>query len=968
MHTWWGEKEGAPSGILALAQTADGYLWLGSANGLYRFDGVRFERYEPRSDTPFPSGAVSSLMSLTNGDLWIGFRNGTISRLRKGRADNYTVKEGVPGGRVLGLAQDRDGTIWAAAGNGLGRFDGRQWTKVGADWHFNGKAAHTVFLDREGTLWVATENTLLVLRPHGKAFEPTGIAVGYVAKITQAANGRLWMAEISRSVRPIPVPGDRQPNETEIQVGSGDILFDRDGALWVTTVGDGLRRAVNPEQLKQKVGQFSTAVESFTTTDRLTDNNNRAILQDREGTIWVGTNSGLDQFRAASILPVPLPINPGQATIAAGDRGDVFVNSVTWMFHLDGRSTSKIKSGVSSVSAYRDRSGGIWWTEAIGLTRLHGGRLSIFRLPEGSFVPGYMSGAVHVTEDHNGVLWVGSERHGLWQLKERTWTRFDLPASLAELAPAAAFTDWQGRVWFGYGGGTVIAVERDQVKVVAANLNSVVGDVGAINGRGQHVWVGGERGLAVFDGQVLQPIRPNDAPSFGRIAGIEETADGSLWVSETRGLLRVAAADVLQVLRDPGHRVQFEAFTSTDGLPGTFRSMGQVGGMTQGTDGRLWFMATGGLAWLHPAKLTRNTLPPPVAVRSITAGGQRFAIDGNLTLPARTKDVRIDYTALSLAVPERVRFRYRLDGSDHDWQDAGGRREAFYTNLGPRAYRFRVIAANNDGVWNDTGAVLAFTIAPAWYQTRWFMLLCICAGLAIVGAAYRLRVRQIAHAMSARFDERLAERTRVARELHDTFLQTVQGSKLVAEHALKNAGDHGRLVRALEQLSDWLGRATEEGRAALHSLRGAATVENDLAEALRRAMEECRALSGMEGSLSVTGQPRELHPLVHDEVYRIGYEAIRNACTHSGGNRVAVTVDYAHDLTLRVSDDGGGIDQAVSEKGKPGHFGVSGMRERAARIGGEWTVATASTSGTLVTLVVPGRLAFQAAGLTDTKV
>ena len=237
-------------------------------------------------------------------------------------------------------------------------------------------------------------------------------------------------------------------------------------------------------------------------------------------------------------------------------------------------------------------------------------------------------------------------------------------------------------------------------------------------------------------------------------------------------------------------------------------------------------------------------------------------------------------------MPEKVRFRYRLEGVDKDWQDAGTRREAFYTRLGPGEYHFRVIACNNDGVWNEEGAHLDFNIAPAWYQTIWFLALCIATGLLILWALYRMRLQQVAKAMSVRFDDRLAERTRIARDLHDTLLQTIQGSKLVADSALKQSADPSRMRGALEQLSIWLGRATEEGRAALNSLRTSTTETNDLAEAFRRAIGECRIENSMESSFSVVGDTREMHPIVRDEVYRIGYEAIRNACAHSQASQL----------------------------------------------------------------------------------
>jgi signal transduction histidine kinase len=277
------------------------------------------------------------------------------------------------------------------------------------------------------------------------------------------------------------------------------------------------------------------------------------------------------------------------------------------------------------------------------------------------------------------------------------------------------------------------------------------------------------------------------------------------------------------------------------------------------------------------------------------------------------------------------------------------------------------MACNNSGVWNETGAALDFSISPAWFQTKWFLVICVLSGLLLIWTFFRLRMQHMQKSLSARFDERLAERTRMARELHDTFLQTLQGSKLVADEALETSSDPVHMQRAMEQLSAWLERAIHEGRAALNSLRTSTTQTNDLAEAFKRATDESRMQSRMEVSFSVMGSSKEVHPVVRDEIYRIGYEAIRNAYTHSNGNRLEVSLQYGRDLALCVSDDGVGIDPSVKDQGKNGHFGLQGMRERAARIGGKLTVVSSPNSGTEVTIVVPGGIVFEKSRVTLLK-
>jgi signal transduction histidine kinase len=368
---------------------------------------------------------------------------------------------------------------------------------------------------------------------------------------------------------------------------------------------------------------------------------------------------------------------------------------------------------------------------------------------------------------------------------------------------------------------------------------------------------------------------------------------------------------------------------------------------------------------IDPGHLHRNDIAPPVHIEGLVANHQDYQLQEHLRLPPLIRNLEIDYTALSFSVPRRVRFRYWLEGYDAGWQDPGTRRQAFYNDLRPGKYRFRVIACNNDGVWNETGEALDFSIAPAWYQTGWFMVLSVASGILIVWMLYRLRVQQVAAGINARFDERLDERTRMAREFHDTLLQTIQGSKMVADDALDQP-DPDRMRHALERVSTWMGQATEEGRAALNSLRASTTQRNDLAEALQRAVDDCLAQASMDGSFSIEGTVAEMHPIVRDEIYRIGYEAIRNACLHSGATRLAVQLRYAQDLVLSVHDNGKGIDSDILTNGKEGHFGLQGMRERATRIGAKLNLSSSSDSGTAIVLTVPGNVIFQRENLVRT--
>jgi len=381
-------------------------------------------------------------------------------------------------------------------------------------------------------------------------------------------------------------------------------------------------------------------------------------------------------------------------------------------------------------------------------------------------------------------------------------------------------------------------------------------------------------------------------------------------------------------------------------------------------DGRLWFANNNVLQMIDPHHLYENALPPPVHVEGLVADRKNYLPAASLRLPPLTRDLEIDYTALSYMVPQKVRFRYKLEGHDLDWQDPGTRRQAFYNDLRPGTFTFHVLACNNDGLWNEIGASLKFTVPPAWYQTNRFRLLCAFTGILLVWLIYQFRVRQIAATIAAKFDERLEERTRLARELHDTFLQTVQGSKMVADDALDANSDETRMRKALEKLSTWLAQAVDEGRAALHSLRVSTVERNQLSESLRRATEDPQFPASMTVTFSVIGDAIDLHPVVRDDVYRVAFEAIRNAAIHSHASLLEIDLRYADTLSLRIKDNGVGIDPSISNLGKAGHFGLQGMRERAARIHSKLTMVSSTNAGTEVTLVVPGNVIYRKAHLT----
>jgi signal transduction histidine kinase/ligand-binding sensor domain-containing protein len=967
VHTAWGDKEGAPSGVNVLAQTTDGYLWIGAVDGLFRFDGVSFERYQP--------GVTYALFSRPNGDLWIG-RNAAIILLKNGKEITYTVRDGVPNGRTAGFALDGEGTLWVATSVGPARFEGNRWEQVGSDWGFPGKLATGMCLDQDGTLWIATESTIVFLPRGARKFQPTGISSGQVWKIAKAPNGRLWLAETSRSVRPMPLHRNLPPSDkTEIMVdGCVGILFDREGALWMTTVAFGLRRVAHPEKLEDR--QYADGREpvgAFTSKDGLTHDYATSILEDREGNIWVGTNDGLDCFHTGKLTPIVSPFPLVQSLLQVGDAGHVWISSQQTMFETQGWENSTVTTTPDLFqSAYRNANGVEWWSGNGFVSRLKGRRFE--RLPPRTTKPPFAR-CPTLTEDHNGVLWGAVEYEGIFYLQNDIWRQFETPPEIARLRAQSGFTDWMGRIWFGFdGGGALVTIDGGKLRVLAASHESPVGRVAySIRGRGKHIWIGGER-LVYFDGGNFREVVPSDTDAF-KVFGIEETSDGSLWLSEDRGVVHIPSTEVRRFLENFSYRVQYDLFDSADGLPGSFHDAAARSRVEEGTDGRLWFATTRGVAWLDPAAISRNTLLPPVSIRSVNANGRQYMPEAHLALPPRLANLKIAYTALSLSIPARVRFRYKLEGVDGDWQSPGTRREAFYTGLAPGNYRFRVIACNNDGVWNEEGATLDFSVAPAWYQTIWFRVSCMGVSVLLLWTLYQLRLQHLQRQFNMTLEARVGERTRIARDLHDTLLQSFNALLLRFQAASDLFSAHSDEAKGvLDSAIDQAGEALIEGRDAVQQLRSTSLGSNDLVSALG-SLGKALAADGSSCDnpafhIEVEGTPQDLLPITRDEIYRIAGEALRNAFRHARARNLEVAIHYdPRQLRLRIRDDGQGIDpQLLRTDGLSGHYGLSGMRERAQSLGGELTIWSEVNSGTEIDLTVPSSIAYTKPGLSRLRI
>jgi signal transduction histidine kinase len=439
---------------------------------------------------------------------------------------------------------------------------------------------------------------------------------------------------------------------------------------------------------------------------------------------------------------------------------------------------------------------------------------------------------------------------------------------------------------------------------------------------------------------------------------------GDLWLYLQCGLVEVPTGEMQKWWQKPDTVVHFRLLDSLDGLrPGQAPFDAGV----RSPDGRLWFVNGFALQVVDPAHLSRNSILPPVHIEEIIADRRSYTPATNLSLPSLTRDLEIDYTGLSFMAPEKVRFRYRLDGRDAGWQEPGTRRQAFYTDLRPGKYRFRVIACNNDSIWNEEGATLDFSVAPAWYQTNWFRLACAATLLMLLYLLYQLRLQQLRHQFTIGLDARVNERMRIARELHDTLLQSFQG--LMLRFQTVNEMLPARPIDAKKALEGALDRADEaisEGRDAITDIRTTTFESRDLAKSITALMNNLRDELAASNGRSVTfrvlveGVPRALRPTLQDEIYRIARESLRNAFCHAEAGHIETEIMYGESLRLRFRDDGKGIDPSIVEHGgRSGHWGLPGMRERTKQIGAQLTVWSELGAGTEVELSIPGSVAYE---------
>jgi signal transduction histidine kinase/ligand-binding sensor domain-containing protein len=965
-HTSWTAEDGAPTNIWALAQSADGYLWLGAASGLYRFDGVTFEAIPLADDHYSHSHHINALLVTRSGELWAGYRRGGVAIFRDGKLREFP-QAGSEG--ILTMTEDQDGAVWAAFStpkHNLARFVGGKQQDVDASWNLPEGYIMDLRVTRDGTLWVAIDGSLSFLRRGARRFERTDVVMGAGAGLTEDAGGRLWVSD-SLGARPLPNVAKGETARRGAPAGYivsdsaryARILFDRDGSLWGTTFSTGAFRVAKPDVAFATNERTSRPrAETYEAKDGLSSNKAVPILEDHEGNIWIGTSAGLDRLRTANVV-----VEPGIARSSRfGYMQFVDRDGAIWTADSDtvyraspGQAPRMIRDRLDNPTALcQDKTGAMWLGANNSLTRL-GGRPRTVNPPIARDDP--YSGCV---VDDRGDLWLALFATGYGRLDARgRWTVF--PPLAPELVHSNITIDRQGRLLLPTP-RTLSRVAADgAVQTLRPSPKLAVGGLRAIYQGPKDLLIGCEFGLLRLTGDRFQALQVARFPWAKGVQGVVQTPNGETWILGALGVVQMRTEDLARAFDDPARPLNYRLFDLRDGLPGPPQQNG-VRDVVMGGDGRIWVLTLEGVAWIDPAHIARNALPPPVSIRSLTVDGRVYRDPRDLTLPKGASKLQIDYTALSLGIPERVRFRYRLEGVDKDWVDVGGRRQAFYTNLKPGRYRFQVVAANNDGVWNDQGAALAIEIPPTFIQTNLFRALCILALIGLLWGLYALRLRQVSDRIHGRLQVRMAERERIARELHDTLLQGIQGLMLRLQSVVDQIPADLPARQALEGALDRADDVIVEGRDRVKSLR--ADKAGDLHDILAELVERLGLEPAIKVRMVVEGTPRRLHPLVREEIELIASEALFNAQRHAQARAVENDVGYGRGaLNVRFRDDGVGLDQAVLDSGgREGHFGLTGMGERARKIQAEFEIRSRPGAGAEIELSIPAGVAYLSLG------
>ncbi|MGD0348516.1 MAG: two-component regulator propeller domain-containing protein [Terracidiphilus sp.] len=941
----WQASDGLPEQtVQAFAQTRDGYLWIGTSGGLVRFDGVHFAVFDRQNTPALHENSIFCLMVSRDGALWIGTEGGGLARYAQGQFRSWTAREGLSNDFVRSLAEDAKGNIWAGTDNGLLRLDGGRFVRVDGAGDVPTLAVHKIYLDRDGGLWVGGSK---LIRMSG------GTVTEYMMR------------------------GESSQNRVK------SIVQTQDGTMWVGTVS-GLNRMPQGQKSFERVGGIAGTV--------------RVLRQTTDGVLWIGTiGQGVYEYRGGSLTQTTAPQSLPSNTVLnffEDDERNFWIGTQSGMLRLTQAQVSIISLPKANDSdfgtIYLDRDGSFW----IGSTLL-------FRMKDGAVTPMRLPGTGgdhvrNVYRDQGGALWVGTDGDGVYRIAEGEATHLTTRAGMSNNFVRAMTQDRDGSMWVAADEGlNHIFLENGRLRIVSYEMRDGLAYFSTralLEDRHGDLWIGTDRGVSHLRGGVFLSDAVTAAMAQMKVWAIHEDADGGLWFgTRNSGLFRYregklaqfTAADglpgnaIYQILEDAaGHLwlsgpngvallnrheldAQAERFPRHFAL--TFYSTADMAANTEiygGTQssgcitpqGDVWFPSD--LGPLHIPFFGRLALPPPpLFIQGVLADGRPVTADGEVILRPGNGRLEFDFTPIQLRSQDGLRFRYVLEGFEKNWSAPTAERTADYTNLPPGHYRFRVETFDVSNPEAASEASIAIVQRPFFYRTWWFIAACAALVTLLVFGLYQYRVRQV----RVRFEAVLEERSRLAREMHDTVIQGCTGVSALLEAQAMEGGTDSRGAGLMDFARQQLRNTINEAREAIWNLRKPDDASS-LGEKLESMTRQVSSEFQIPVAWSMSGTPFAVtEPVAHD-LLMVAREAVYNAMLHGHPARVGVALGYkSSELVLDLDDDGCGFDPQRMNEDNGHHFGLKGMKERVERSGGKFQLASAPGKGVRIGVRVPRR-------------
>ena len=945
-HMAWTKHDGAPVEIHSITRSSDGWLWIASPSGLYRFDGVQFERVDNIDGNRLLSSNVVRLLAYDGGML-VSYQFGGLSWFKDGKVTHFSEKDGLPPGSVLQLNLAPDGTLWVLTSTAVARYTNGHWQSVESALDHHMTEVHNLMFTPSGKLCLFATRGLYSTDERGRLV--LELEIGDLQDGLVTGKGEIW---ISTGKVPLQLydPASRSLTRVELpehRPGDISLYATRGGELWMFYGGKVM--AVRPAlPLAERLQALLSA------SAVLSGKAVRGRYEDKEGIIWLGTTGGVDRLRPNRLHEVGTHTDWQPSALAEGEDNTMVARSMYNKMRVTAKANgpTAVEAGPNVTASIRASDGSHWMGYNTHVWRsVHGRDKQKWPLPPE--MQGYYVQAL--AEAGDGAIWVSVIRNGLYLVRDGKWTRNGGLPGLPKDTPINMIRDPKGRLWIGNTASRITMLDANKVTLYGEKDGLDIGNVLSLHHGASRMWAGGETGVAMLHQGRFHPLKDKHGNYFRGISGIVEAANGDLWLHGTEGLTRIDASDAR---RDPASLaagVDYERFDYLDGLQGAAVQLRPLPTLMANSDGKLWYATSEGMGWIDPEHIPRNPVPPHVLIRGLRTDRQSFGNATGQVLPENTSNLRIDFTATALAMPERVRFKYKLSGVDSDWRDPGETRSAFYTSLTPGSYRFQVLAANEDGIWNEQGAAISFRILPTFLQSTWFKVICVLAAAALLYAAYLMRIAQVSAKFRAQIKARQDERERIARALHDTLLQGVQSLTLRLQTVIGQLPAQAPARVNMEAILDSADQMVVDGRDQVMDLRSSMEFGSDLRTTLESTVASMAQEYGTRFGFSAEGLVQPTQPLVSDEIYCIAREALSNAFRHAQAKRVEIHLSYGCEtFELHIRDDGLGIDEAVlGAGGRHGHWGLTGMRERALGIGGKLDIWSGKGKGTEVVLTLP---------------